>query len=399
MLPVRLGIAALLAVLVLTTDLRAQLPKVDPPRGWTNAKGQAFTATLLSFDGTTAIFKMPNGSRAQAPAVQLSAPDQAYLAEWLEKQPLKFAMPDVVAVDIAKLKAEIVSEDEANERYVYRTEHFEFDSQGKFSISLLREVSRVFEATYELLKALPWGIDPRPPTGTHFKARLLKNREEYAKAGGPQNSGGVYSSGDQTFYAPFESVGLKPYGKGYTKDADYKADTLVHELTHQMMHFWLHYLPNWVVEGTAEYTENLPLNAGRFRVASAKSGLKDYTDFLKKRAVGGMPEPYPIDKLFKITNEQWRQTLAEDPTQSRRMYFTSYLLVYYFMHMDGNGDSQRFIRFFRTVDKERQKNEYHGEAERQAFQERALQVLLDGRTDEELMKQIRSAYARLGIRL
>ena len=54
-----------------------------------------------------------------------------------------------------------------------------------------------------------------------------------------------------------------------TKDADYKADTLVHELTHQMMHFWLPYLPNWVVEGTAEYTENLPLNAGR----SSPSGI------------------------------------------------------------------------------------------------------------------------------
>ena len=399
MLSARFGILALLAAVSLSLDGLAQLPKVDPPRGWTNAKGQPFTATLLSFDGTTAIFKMPNGARAQAPSATLSEADQKYLADWLEKQPIKFTMPDVVAVDISKLKAEVVSEDEANERYVYRTEHFEFESQGKFSISLLREVSRVFEATYELLKALPWNIDPKAPSGQYFKARLLKNREEYAKAGGPPNSGGVYKSSDETFYAPFESVGLKPYGKGYTKDADYKADTLVHELTHQMMHFWLHYLPNWVVEGTAEYTENLPLHAGRFRVASAKTGLKDYTEFLKKRAVGGMPEPYPIDKLFKITNAEWGQTLAEDPTLSRRMYFTSYLLVYYFMHMDGNGDGQRFIRFFRMVDKERKKGDRRFRGGDDDFHQRALQVLLDGRAEEELMKQIRSAYARLGIRL
>ena len=395
----RCGVLAILAAASLAIEAPAQLPKIDPPRAWTNAKGQPFTATLLSYDGTIAVFKMPNGARAQAAGNTLSEADQKYLAEWLEKQPIKFTMPDVVAVDISKLKAEVVSEDEANEKYVYRTEHFEFESQGKFSISLLREVSRVFEATYELLKALPWQIDPKAPTGQYFKARLLKNREEYAKVGGPANSGGVYMSRDETFYAPFESVGLKPYGKGYTKDADYKADTLVHELTHQMMHFWLHYLPNWVVEGTAEYTENLPLNAGRFRVASAKTGLKDYTDFLKKRAVGGMPEPYPIEKLFKITNAQWGQTLAEDPTLSRRMYFTSYLLVYYFMHMDGNGDGQRFIRFFRMVDKERKKGDFRGRDADDDFHDRALQVLLDGRTEEELMKQIRSAYARLGIRL
>jgi hypothetical protein len=393
------GFAVVAVIIVLSAPLRAQLPKVDPPRAWTTAKGQPFTATLLSFDGTTATFKMANGARAEAPAAQLADADQQYLKEWLEKQPLKFTMPDVVGIDISKIKAEVVTEDDANERFVYRTEHFEFESQGKFNLALLREVSRVFEATYELLKALPWKIEPRPPSGTHFKARLLKNKQEYANAGGPMNSGGVYMSRTETFYAPFESLGLKPYGKGFTKDADYRADTLVHELTHQMMHFWLHYLPQWVVEGTAEYTGNLPLSTGRFRVASAKSGLKDYLEFLKKRVVGGVPEPYPIEKLFKISNEEWNDTMASDPTIVRRMYFTSYLLVYYFMHMDGNGDAQRFIRFFREVDKERKKETNRGRNDEDGFNQRMLQILLDGRKEEELMKQIRSAYARLGIRL
>ena len=82
------------------------------------------------------------------------------------------------------------------------------------------------------------------------------------------------------------------------------------------------------------------------------------------------------------------------------MYFTAYLLVYYFMHMDGNGDSQRFIRFFRTVDKERKKAErYQGEQAQAAFHAEVMKILLDGRTEDELMKQIRSAYSRLGIKL
>jgi hypothetical protein len=255
----------------------AQLPKVDPPRLWTTAKGQTFTATLLSFDGTTAVFKMANGKPAQAPFSHFGEADQKYIQQWLDKQPIKFTTPDVVAVDISKIKAEMVSEDEPGEKYVYRTDNFEFTSQGKFTISLLREVSRTFEATYLLLKGLPWGIEPKPPSGTHFKALLLKDRQEYMKAGGWPNSGGVYMSDKETFLAPFESIGLKPKGKSYTRDADYTADVFVHELTHQMMHRWLRHLPNWVVEGTAEYTENLPLNAGRFRVAAAKSGLKDYT--------------------------------------------------------------------------------------------------------------------------
>ncbi len=389
-----------LVALVSLLPCNAQLPKVDPPRAWTGASGVQFTASLLVFDGTTAVFKMANGQQAKAALTQLGAADQHYLADWLKKQPIKFTMPDMVAVDTTKIKAEIVSENEKEQKFVYRTEHFEFDSQGKFSISLLREVSRTFEATYELLKQLPWGIDPRPPSGNLFKAMLLKNREEYMKAGGAPNSGGVYKSRDETFYAPFESIGLKEFGKGYTKDADFKADTLVHELTHQMMHFWLPYLPNWVVEGTAEYTENLPLKTGRFKVSGAKGGLKDYTEFLKKRAVGGMPEPYPLDKLFQITNEEWGYTLAQDPTLSRRMYFTSYLLVYYFMHIDGNGDAQRFIKFFREVDAMRKADGGNYRQPRDPdYHKKILDILLDGRSDAELMKQIRSAYIKLGIRL
>ena len=34
---------------------------------------------------------------------------------------------------------------------------------------------------------------------------------------------------------------------------------------------------------------------------------------------------------------------------SHRLYFTSYLLVYYFMQLDGAGDSQRFVRYFREI--------------------------------------------------
>jgi hypothetical protein len=377
----------------------AQLPKMDPPRAWTMAAGQTFNASLLEFDGTTAIFKMPNGARTQALKTALSDADQKYLDQWQAKQPLKFTMPDDVAVDAAHIKAEVVSEDEANEKFVYRTDHFEFTTQGKFTLSLLREVGRTFEATYELLRQLPWGIDPHPPGGDYFKASLLKTQDEYLRAGGVPNSAGIYISGKQTFFAPFSSLGLKPSGKSFTKAGDYTADTVVHELTHELMHQWLNYLPNWIVEGTAEYTGNLPLKLGRFHVASAKTGLKDYIDFLKHRAVGGMPEPYPIDKLFKITNREWGETLAQDPTASHRMYFTSYLLVYYFMHLDGGGGAQRFVRFFREVDKVRKTGRYLNDAQKAKFDEDMLNILLDGRTQEELMKQIRQSYQRFGIRL
>src|SRR5204862_831872 len=99
----------------------AQIPTPDPPRGWKTAEGQNFTASVVSFDGMTVVFRMPTGQRAQAAFAKLSADDQAYLSEWQKKQPIKVVLPDVVGVDSANIKAEVVSEDPVAEKFVYRT--------------------------------------------------------------------------------------------------------------------------------------------------------------------------------------------------------------------------------------------------------------------------------------
>ncbi|HET6408648.1 MAG TPA: hypothetical protein VFG14_12255 [Chthoniobacteraceae bacterium] len=427
-----------IAVLALSNGIVcAQLPTPEPPRGWKTVEGHPFQASVVSFDGSIAVFRMANGQRSQAPLAKLSAEDQQYLAEWLKKQPIKVVLPDVVGVETAQIKTEVVSEDPVAEKFIYRTQHFEFESQGKFAPSLLREVARNFEATFELLRALPWAIDPKPASGQYFKARLLKDQAAYFAAGGLPNSAGVYSSRSETFMVPFESIGVKTLGKSFAKDDNFDYSTMVHELTHQMMHFWLDLLPQWMVEGTAEYTSTLPLRTGKFRVSAAKNGLKDYAEFLKKRAVGGMPEPYPLENLFTISNAEWNEAMASDPRgATRRLYFTSYLLVYYFMHLDGKGDGQRIVRYFREVGETRKEMETYKKAlgeflkqpgvvvrddgsyswtgdlkhpdkpaiyatpeAREEFRRKTLQILLDGRSEADLMKQIRSAYAKLAIRL
>ncbi len=413
----------------------AQLPTYDPPRDWKMADGQPFKASVLSFDGRVAAFRMPNGQKAEAPVEKLSAEDQQYLADWLKKQPIKVVMPDVVGVETASVKTEVVSEDEKEDKFVYRTQNFEFESQGKFTQSLLREVARNFEATYELLKALPWNIEPSPEEGNYFRAKLFKTRHDYFEAGALPGSGGVYMRSRNIFYVPFDSIGLKVVGKSYAKDRDFNTHTLVHELTHQMMHSWLPYLPQWVVEGTAEYTGMLPLSTGKFRVSSAKTGLKDYVNYLKE-VRGSVPTPYALDELFPMTNQKWNSILGADNREAGSLYFTSYLLVYYFMHLDGKGDGQLFVKYFRVMGEVRKEVEAYLKAveefkkqpgvevredgsyrwpntlvhpERPAvmategaldeFQKKSLQILLNGRTEEQLMKEIRSAYMKLGIRL
>ncbi len=410
----------------------AGLPVANPVRDWTPDAAPAVRGSLVSFDGTTLVLRLVNGQKAELRANSLGGADRDYLETWQDAQPV--VMPDSVGVDATKLSVEVVREDEAEQVFVYRTPHFEFTCEGKLTQNLLRDVARNFEATYELLKALPWGINPQPEEGDRFRALLVRTRGRYAELGGPENSGGVYFGSKKLFLIPFESMGIEPVGKSYKKASDYRSDTLVHELTHQMMHSWLDLLPIWVVEGTAEYTNILPLRLGTFRVSAAKSGLRDYIAFLK--ASGGVPEPYPLDGLLAIDSKKWAAILASNPQESRRLYFTAYLLVNYFMTLDGNRDGARFVKYFRAVGKYRQQLLDYQEAveafkklpgvevspdgsyrwpnslthptrpdfldspEKQAEIEKStLEILLDGRTPEQLTDQIRTAYRRLGVRL
>ena len=431
--PTRLArLAAAALFLLVAMPAGAQLPTVEPAREWVFPGGVATRAALQSFDGTTVVLRLSSGQRTSLPADSLGEADRTYLSEWKEQQPV--VIPDSVGVDSNKVQVEVVSEDEENGKFVYRTQHFEFTSDGKLTQNLLRDVARNFEATYELVKALPWGIDPQPEEGDRFRAILVRSRQRYKEEGGPENSGGVYFGSRKVFVVPFESLGIERLGKSFAKASDYRSDTLVHELTHQMMHSSLDILPQWVVEGTAEYTNILPLRLGMFRVSAAKSGLREYTNSLKAR--GGVPEPYPVEQLFRISNKEWSATLAAKPKEANRMYFTAYLLVNYFMHMDGKGDGAAFVKYMRAVGKVRQEIDDYGKAvtafkalpgvetlpdgryrwpdslthpkkpeilsspeKQEEFEKSSLEILLDGRTTDRLMEDIRSAYRRVGIKL
>lgn len=410
----------------------AQLPPKPVIRKWTLADGQSLDAAVVSFDGDTAELKPTAGAVVRKTRAELSEEDGIFLDDWAARQPLK--LPDTVAVDGYKLPVEVVQEEDKTGVYIYRTPNFEFTCEGRLVPSLLRDVARNFEATRELVKALPWGIEPRPENGDRFKALLVRNFKRYKEEGAPDGSGGVYVWKRKMFIMPFESLGIRPQGTSFMRDANYSSDTLVHELTHQMMHASLALLPQWVIEGTAEYTNAIPLRNGMFRVSAAKTGLREVIANYQRR--GGVPESYPLDQIFWISNEDWNRTLTVDRAAAHRLYFTSFLLVYYFMHLDGDGNAVQFRRYMSAIGRQRRVvDDYLAQVEefkkqpgvetlpdgsyrwrgnlkapaepailsspeiREQHARETLGILLNGRTSEELMKQIRSAYRGLGIRL
>jgi hypothetical protein len=334
-------------------------------RPWTDSTGRQVEAEYSGMQGDSVLLKLASGQTVPFPLARLSAEDQAFAkaqasspaampaAATATKQdaariPLeKRTWPQNVIVPAKAVEIAAISENAADRKYVYQSEAFEFSSQAKLAGSVMKEVARTFEATKFLIESLPWGVQCKPPEGRpRFIAALYETRNDYIAAGGPEMSGGVYSSGDKIFKIPFQSLGMEKRGQTYFKDDNYSNGTLIHEITHQLMDDYLGFLPKWVVEGTAEYTEMLPYKSGTFRADGHKSGIKQDLDEWQQR--GFIPDLGSLEKMITMNRDQW-DAECETSEKMAAMYHRSQLLVYYFSHLDGDKKGTRFIKFMEAV--------------------------------------------------
>ena len=238
-------------------------------RPWKDVQGRVIQAAFISATAESVTVKMADGKEHQIPLTRLSAEDQAFVknlvpaapsssqgatpavsSSSLNRLPIeKRTWPENVVVPTKSIEIQIIEESPAARKCIYRSEGFEFTSQAKLAGSVMKEVARTFEATKSLVSSLPWGVVCQPPEGfERYQAALYETRNDYITAGGPENSGGVYMTGDKIFRVPFDSIGLKLLGKTYAKDENYDGGTLIHEITHQVMDDYLTFLPIWVIE-------------------------------------------------------------------------------------------------------------------------------------------------------
>lgn len=351
----------LFAFLSLTTLLAAQ----NAVRPWKDTQGRIIQATLVSATADSVTIRMSDGKEHTLPITRFSAEDQAYVKSLTPPSGQPAAIPAVAAdparlpiekrvwpaqVEVAARSVEITPtvENAPARQFVYQSEGFEFTSQAKIAGSVMKEVARTFEATKKLIGDLPWGIVCRPPPGfERYKAELYETRNDYIAAGGPENSGGVYMGGKKVFMIPFPSLGLEMRGKTWFKDDNYSNDTLVHEITHQVMDDYLTFLPKWIIEGTAEYSESLPYKSGTFRVEAHKTGLKEHIENGERR--GHSTSIRSLGTHLKMNRATWDGLADTDNRKMSELYFHSYLIVYYFCHLDGDKKGTRFIKFMDAV--------------------------------------------------
>ena len=204
----------------------------------------------------------------------------------------------------------------------YRLGNFQFETGPDLSVSLVKEVARVFAGVEELFERLPWGLPPVPPESGHFTAKLYRSMSDYQKIA-PEMSGGFYSLTEKVFHVPYASLGMTMDAKGrWNKNKSFNADTLMHELTHMMMDRVLPALPIWVAEGSAEYVETIPLVDGALKLAELPKAMKNYISEMEgfQKRIRGATYKYSASaqgmlNVLRITHQAWAESVRTGAMQ------------------------------------------------------------------------------------
>ena len=173
-------------------------------------------------------------------------------------------------------------------------------------------------------------------------------------------------------------------GSTYVIDRDKDASTLIHELTHQLMSSQAKQA-SWFCEGSAEYMGMTPYAGGRFNFGANRSHIVSRVTEYGKKNTGGraLGDDFEAPGLEAYMNMPYSQFTGENANLN---YGLAALMAYYFYHMDGKGDARRIKNYMKAIQS--------GPSEKEA-----QKLLLDGRSYEELAKEIEQKWRKAGVKI
>lgn len=269
------------------------------------------------------------------------------------------------------------------EGYIYRSPHFEFRSPVRLPHRAVREFSLVFEATYDLAKAMPIGLNPQARGNGYYITELFVNNEDYFAAGGPLGSAGSFFPGSGKILVPLPSLGVTRKSGNTSVNRGAAGNTLIHEVTHQVMMHWLPLIPIWMGEGFAEITSSLPYETGYFRLSRMSKAIRLSTG--SGPGAGRNFKMVPLQRLMNISPQAWSAAVSQN--KGHQNYRSACILTYYFLRLDGQRQGKRLINYIRA----KQKGMNDGKA--------MNTYLLEGRNYEQLQKDFTRAWREEGLKI
>ncbi|MDC0088326.1 hypothetical protein OAI07_02165 [Akkermansiaceae bacterium] len=293
--------------------------------------------------------------------------------------------PGLISIDI-KVETTIVAEDEGDKMFIYHSPNYEFVSDVRLSQNVVNKFSVMFEATREYCRLLPVSTMKAHVPGAKHRNKILlfEEYDDYIKNGGLPDSAGVYIGGKDIVMVPLQSLGVKKVGSGYMFDYDKSNKTLIHEIIHQLTDFEYYAAGarGWFSEGFAEYCANTPYRSGKFLVKTNASSIKAYATAYGKDGNGGrnLGDDFNAPSL-----QSYMMMSYEDFWKNNNFnYGFGMLLTYYFFHMEE--DTSNITNFMKALKDGKQGTE-------------AIDVLLNGRSYEELEEQVSKKWRSKGVKI
>lgn len=144
--------------------------ETNPQPAWTNLVGKTFKGLFIRSDGVRAWIKPVTGAPVKVTVAELSAADQEAVVELNQDFSWKLRTvrwPEQVLAPATRPAVPVAGKRE-DKNYEYRTPTFSFLTDDPLNGKLVGAFGCVFEATYELLKQLPWEIRPTPADDGQF---------------------------------------------------------------------------------------------------------------------------------------------------------------------------------------------------------------------------------------
>jgi hypothetical protein len=329
-------------------------------REWKNGDGRTLQAEMLGVEKDRAVVMLPNRQRTSLRIADLSEADQTWIKEWATGKTTMQALPPVPPWpnNVQQAPIFVKSGDASEGEFTFSSRHYEFVCDAEMSTAVMNDFATVAEGTIKLLHSLP--VTFPSLEGRTLQARILRSRENYAKAGGPEGSAGVFISngrGEGVLLVPFESLGIVNFMGKNTKGDGYKATVLIHEMAHQVTADLIPLMPRWMTEGIAEYAAMIPYRNGVFylgereRILAMRQRIEFYQQLTRAGVDFSGRWVMKPSELVKTTSAQWDTTKEGHDAliALHRLYISSMYFTHYLMHLADNGDARRIRHYFHVV--------------------------------------------------
>lgn len=365
-------------------------------RIWTNDRGATVVAVLVAVRDAEVDLKLQDGRVVAVPRNVFSGADQAYILEWVksggtlpdtdagaENPPVQGGSPSRYvplepnwgipwpATAAAPSFLLVKTVQETDELSVYETDHFIMESPGKLSETERMTLARRFETVLSVLAGVPMNLTVARRPSRKYLVRVCFQEEDFDRAPGLKNGRLKFSPTSFTVLLLRDSR-----GKPLKLDAVDPRFAVTHWVTQSMD------LEHWLVDGFSAYMAFLPMvqEAAVFRKLPARLAS------MLPRAVRTGKEPLPALADMLARDSSHSAAGHDGPVKGDTAgYWAGLLWTVYWCHLEGEGKAERLRRYLKAWDAE--------------DGGKARGILLDGKSPEEVQREMAAAWKKLGVKL